>query len=149
MIFEFDRRRVVERLVNSPIVKPVDVGECRPLDVFNVAPRALAMNKAASVLRRLARPDLAVELTTHQLSLTRLNYYSLVVRSSAYIDLGKLDEAIADGELAQKHEPQDSLNYSAITLSRGYRERYKRDAVIEDGEKSLEFARQALEIVTN
>ncbi len=43
MSFEFDWRHVVERLVNSSVVEPVDVVECGPFDVFDIAPGTLAM----------------------------------------------------------------------------------------------------------
>jgi hypothetical protein len=43
---ELDWRHVVERLVNSSIVEPVDVVERRPIDVLDVAPWSLAVNES-------------------------------------------------------------------------------------------------------
>jgi len=48
VIFEFNGRHVVKRLVDSPVVEPVDVVKCRPFDMFDVAPGTLAMNQFAS-----------------------------------------------------------------------------------------------------
>jgi hypothetical protein len=42
---ELDRWHVVERLVDPPVVEPVDVVERRPFDVLDVAPGSLAMNQ--------------------------------------------------------------------------------------------------------
>ena len=49
MSFEFDRRHVAKRFVNSPVVEPFDVVKCRPFDVFYVAPGALAVNQFSFV----------------------------------------------------------------------------------------------------
>jgi hypothetical protein len=42
---ELDRWHVVERLVDSSIVEPADVVECRPFDVIGIAPQSLAMDE--------------------------------------------------------------------------------------------------------
>jgi hypothetical protein len=46
---ELDRWHVVEGLVNSSVVEPVDVVERRPFDVFDVAPRSLAVDQLGLV----------------------------------------------------------------------------------------------------
>jgi len=43
--FELDRRHVVERLVDPPVVEPVDVFQCLPFDVLDVAPGPLAVDE--------------------------------------------------------------------------------------------------------
>ncbi len=45
MSFELRRRDPVERFVNSTVVEPIDVLECLPFDVLNVAPWPLAMDE--------------------------------------------------------------------------------------------------------
>ena len=45
MSFELRRRDPVERFVNSTVVEPIDVLECLPFDVLNVAPWSLAMDE--------------------------------------------------------------------------------------------------------
>ncbi len=39
------RRHVVERFVDSPVVEPVHVVQCRPFDVFDVAPGSFSVNQ--------------------------------------------------------------------------------------------------------
>ena len=46
---KLDRWNVVERLVDSPIVEPVDVVEGLPFDVFDASPRTLAVNQLVLV----------------------------------------------------------------------------------------------------
>lgn len=45
MSLELDGRHVVECLVNAPTFEPVDVVECRPLNVLDVAPRSLSVER--------------------------------------------------------------------------------------------------------
>ena len=49
MSLELERRHVVERLVDAPVVEPADVVECCPFDVLDVAPRSLAVDQLALV----------------------------------------------------------------------------------------------------
>jgi hypothetical protein len=53
---ELNRRHVVERLVYSSVVEPVEVVERGPFDVLDVAPRPLAMDQLGLVetVERLA-----------------------------------------------------------------------------------------------
>ncbi len=46
---KLDRWNVVERLVDSPIVEPVEVVEGLPFDVFDASPRTLAVNQLVLV----------------------------------------------------------------------------------------------------
>jgi len=43
--FGLDRRHVVERLVDSLAIEPVDVVQCRPFDVLDAAPGSLAIDQ--------------------------------------------------------------------------------------------------------
>ncbi len=49
MSLELDRRHVIECLVDSPVVEPVDVVERRLFPVFDVAPRSLSMDELGLV----------------------------------------------------------------------------------------------------
>ena len=44
---ELDRRHVAKRLVDAPVIEPVDVVERRPFDVFDVAPGTFPINQLA------------------------------------------------------------------------------------------------------
>ncbi len=118
------------------------------LQLFINLPRADTLNKSARALRRIGRPDLAVELCNYQLSKTRLNYYSRITRSWALGDLGRLEEAIHDAEISLKFDPEKH-NFSHIALSRAYRMRFRRDGDFNDADKSLEHAIAALEVKRN
>jgi hypothetical protein len=105
-----------------------------------------SLNKASSSLRRLARPDLAIELTSSLLEKSRLNYYALVVRGSAFVDLLQIDHALKDGELALKHSPAADRNYALTLLARAYREKFRTDGDFDSLEKALELALESLSI---
>ena len=108
-----------------------------------------ASNKAASSLRRLGRPDLAIALSTMALNKSRLNYYVLVVRASAHVDLNEPDLAIPDLEIALKHSPRDKQTYPLTVLARAYREIFRRNGDFKDGEKALEYAEKSLSLDRN
>lgn len=110
--------------------------------------RADSRNKAANSLRRLGRPDLSVKLCNYLLSQSKLNYYVLTSRSWAYGDLGQIDQALEDARLALKYEPKGN-NYPQIALSRAYRQRFKRDGVLDDAEEAIKWARAALSTKRN
>lgn len=129
-------------------VRP-EIRHIQQVQLFMSQPRSDSLNKAASSLRRLGRPHLAIELTNQELSNSRLNYYSLVVRGSAYVDLNQIDLAIEDGELSLKHSLSEKKNFSLTLLARAYREKFKRDGLIDDGEQALNYAIQALEVDKN
>lgn len=104
----------------TPIIK-----SAYEIQLFLTKKQSDSRNKAASSLRKLARPDLAVMLTTRQLEITRLNYYSLVVRCAAYSDLSYFSLAIADGQKALKFSPPDKKYFALTSLSRAYIDRFK------------------------
>ena len=129
-------------------VRP-EIKKIQQVQLFLTQPRSDSLNKAASSLRRLGRPHLAIELANKELSNSRLNYYSLVVRGSAFVDLNQIDFAIADGELSLKHSLSEKKNYSLTLLARAYREKFKRDGLIDDGQEALKYATQALKVDRN
>lgn len=105
--------------------------------------RADARNKAANAIRRLGRPDLTIKVCDFLLSDTKLNYYVLTTRSWAFGDLGLLDKALVDAELAMKHQPKGK-NYPQIALSRAYRQRFMRDGDLDDSKSAIHWGREAL-----
>lgn len=116
------------------------------IQLFIQKPRADVHNKAANALRRIGRPDLALKLCNLLLSRSRINYYVLTTRSWVYGDLGQIDLALEDAELAQrflKSQPKGN-NYTQIALSRAFRLRFKRDGDLEDSKSATYWAEQAL-----
>lgn len=88
------------------------------IQLFLTKKQSDTRNKAASALRKLARPDLSIVLATQQLEITRLNYYSLVVRAAAYSDLSLFSKAIEDGQKALKFTPSENKYFALGALSR-------------------------------
>jgi tetratricopeptide (TPR) repeat protein len=119
------------------------------LQLYVALPRADTLNKTARALRRIGRPDLSIELCDFQLKQSRLNYYSLISRSWALGDLGLIEKAISDAELAHKFNPKVGQNYTLVALSRAYRLRFVKHGEIEDFEKSISFAEEALKANRN
>lgn len=121
------------------------------IQLFIQKPRADIHNKAANALRRIGRPDLAVKFCNILLAQSRINYFALTTRSWAYGDLGKIDLALEDAELAQKFlrsQPKGN-NYTQAALSRAFRLRFKRDGDLEDAESAIYWAEQALHVNRN
>lgn len=151
--FEAEINNFKNFVVSSP---PKFLSTLRPeiryiqqIQIFLSNPRADSTNKAGSSLRRIGRPDVAIELSTKTLEKSRLNYYALVVRGSAFIDLGKIDSAIADLETALQFSPKDIRSIPLTALARAFREKFKSDGDLEDGEKALTYAEESLKINRN
>ena len=119
------------------------------LQLYIAMPRSDTLSKSARALRRIGRPDLAVELCNLQLSKTRLNYYSRIARSWALGDLGDYDKAIEDAEIALKHNPNRDQNYPQVAMSRAHRLRFTKNGDLDDGETALNFAEEALRLKRN
>lgn len=113
------------------------------IQLFIQKPRADVHNKAANALRRIGRPDLSVKLCDLLLSRSRINYYVLTTRSWAYGDLGQIDLALKDAELAHKFQPKGN-NYPQTALSRAFRLRFKRDGDLDDLKGAIHWAEQAM-----
>jgi tetratricopeptide (TPR) repeat protein len=116
------------------------------IQLFLTKRQSDARNKAASALRKLARPDLSIILTTQQLEITRLNYYSLVVRAAAYSDLSLFSKAIDDGQKALKFTPSENKYFALGTLSRAYINRFKQTGEISDSEIAFELAEKSFNL---
>jgi len=125
----------------SPLVK-----SGYEIQLFLTKKQSDTRNKAASALRKLARPDLAIILTTQQLEITRLNYYSLGIRSAAYSDLSNFSRAIADGQKALKFSPSEKKNFVLVSLARAYINRFKQTGEISDSEMAFELAEKSFEL---
>lgn len=117
--------------------------ELHEVQILLTNSRADARNKAANALRRIGRPDLTVKLCDQLLVQSRLNYYFLTTRSWALSDLGEIEKALLDAELALKHQPKGN-NYPQIALSRAYRLKFKRDGDLSDSKSAISWARQAI-----
>jgi tetratricopeptide (TPR) repeat protein len=116
------------------------------IQLFLLKKQAASRNKAASALRTLARPDLAILLATQQLEITRLNYYSLVVRASAYNDLSNYSKAIIDGQKALKFSPPDKKYFSMVTLAKAYVNRFRQTGEISDAEVAFDLAEESFKL---
>jgi hypothetical protein len=119
------------------------------IQLYLTSKKSDARNKAAASLRYLARPDLAIQLTSQQLELTRLNYYSLVVRSAAYCDLSFFNKAITDGQMALKYSPLDKKHFPLVSLARAFVERFKQTGELSDAESAFELAEESFELMPN
>jgi len=125
----------------APVIK-----HAYEIQLFLTKKQSDSRNKAAAALRKLARPDLAVTLTTQQLEVTRLNYYSLVVRCGAYSDLSCFSLAIADGQKALKFSPPESRFFALTTLARAYINRFTQTGEISDSEIAFDLAKNCFEL---
>ncbi len=123
-----------------------EIHQIQKIQLFMTTPQTDSLNKAAASLRKLGRPHLAIDLTSSEVQKSRLNYYSLVVRGSAYVDLKLHELAIKDGELALKHSPGEKKRYALTLLARATNGLFKANGVLDDGEKALSYALKSLEI---
>lgn len=103
---------------------------------------AVSRGRTASLLRKVARPDLAISVSDELLGRSRLNYYALANKGAAMADLGDLDNAIAllSSALRPFH-PADGFDRPLNAISRAYRLRFSRDGDLEDLEWSYAYAR--------
>lgn len=123
-----------------------EIRDLQQLQLFLTQKRSDTRNKAASSLRRLGRPQLAIDLTSFEISKSRLNYYSRVIRGSAEVDLGLFDEAIEDAEIALKHSLPENKYYPLIVLARAKIGNCKKYGLLSDGEEAVELALRALRL---
>ena len=120
LFLKVDSAEILKRIL--PEIRNIDL-----VRIYLSDGKSDAKNKAASSLRKLGRPDLAIELASDELLKSRLNYYSLVVRGSAFVDLGQIDLAIQDGAIALRHSTKDRRIFPLTLLARAYREKFKKD----------------------
>jgi len=113
------------------------------IQLFLIKPQNDNLNKASAALRVIGRPDLSVELTSIQISKSRLNYYSRNIRAAAYSDLGEFSAAIEDAQVALKYSPKDRMHYQHVTLARALVGRFKETGDLEDCETAFFHAEQA------
>lgn len=100
-------------------------------------------------LRKIARPDLCIEIVSENLKISKLNYITRIIRAAAFADLGDFDQAISDAIIALKVQNSKDQQRSHTVLSRAYRERYKKFGDFEDRDSALEHARSAYDIDIN
>lgn len=133
------------KIATETLLTPIIKGAYE-IQLFLTKKQSDSRNKAASALRKLSRPDLAVVLTTQQLEITRLNYYSLVVRGAAYSDLSHFSLAIADLQKALKFSPSDKKYFALASLSRAYINRFQQTGEISDSEIAFDLAKNCFEL---
>lgn len=115
------------------------------LQLFLIKPQSDNLNKASAALRVLARPDLAIELASIQISQSRLNYFSRNIRAAAFSDVGKYSAAIEDAQIGLKYSPKEKAHYLHISLARALVGRFKATGDLEDCEKAFFHAEQAFQ----
>lgn len=113
------------------------------LQIFLVKPQSDNLNKASAALRVLARPDLAIELASIQISQSRLNYFSRNIRAAAYSDMGNFSAAVEDAQIGLKYSPKDKAHYLHVSLARALVGRFKVTGDLEDCENAFSHAEQA------
>lgn len=123
-----------------------EIRDLQQLQLFLTQDRSDTRNKAASSLRRLGRPNLAIDLTSVEINKSRLNYYARVIRGSAEVDLGLFDEAIEDAEIALKHSLPKNRYYPLIVLARAKIGNCKKYGLRSDGEDAIQLALEALRL---
>ena len=113
------------------------------LQLFLIKPQSDNLNKASAALRVLARPDLAIELASIQISGSRFNYFSRNIRAAAFSDLGNFSAAIEDAQIGLKYSPRDKAHYMHVSLARALVGRFKATGDLEDCESAFFHAEQA------
>lgn len=103
-------------------------------------------NKIGKLLRKLARPDLAIVICNQILDSTRLNYYAMTVLCGAYCDLENFDEAISVAEKALKYTPERDRTYPLTSLVRAHTLKFKKTGDVSEVEKALEYGHLTLDI---
>jgi len=107
-----------------------------------------SQGQVASRLRRINRPDLAVQVCNQVLASSRLNYYALATRGAALADLRDLDAAISSLKNAlAPFRPASGAERALNALARALRLRFQRDGDLIDAELSLVSATAALMLV--
>lgn len=103
-------------------------------------------NKISSYLRKIARPDISIEICKQVLEISRLNYYALTILCSAYCDLAEFDKAIECAEKALKHQPQEGKSYVLNALTRAHTQKFKSIGDFGEIEKALDYGHKSLEL---
>lgn len=103
---------------------------------------AISRGRTASLLRKVARPDLAITVSAELLDRSRLNYYALANMGASMADLGELDDAITFLSSAMcRFHPSDGFDRPLNAISRAYRLRFERDGDFEDLKLSYDYAK--------
>lgn len=128
------------------ILQSETVQAAHELILLAADPTDSARCKMASCLRKLARPDLAIEIADGVLEHSRLNNYALATKGAALTDLERFDEAIQTLRSALcGYYPDDTLERPLNALSRALRERGKRTGEIQDLQEAVQVAQFAFE----
>ena len=104
----------------------------------------MSRGQIASLLRKVARPDLTIQIADRILASSRLNYYALATKGAALTDLEEYDSAIEIlSQAIRPFHPAEGLDRPLNALSRTYRQRFKDTGEVDDLEASLLCAKAA------
>lgn len=118
----------------------------REIALLALDPTSQNRNKISKNLRKVARPDLAVEICLQILETTRLNYYTLTVLCGAYCDLGNFDSAIEVAQRALKYEPDSGKTFVLNSLVRAHTLKFKSNGDFNEIDFALKFAHESINI---
>lgn len=103
--------------------------------------------KVASALRKIARPDLAIQVSDSVLVHSRLNYYALATKGAAHTDLNEFDAAIGIlKEATRPFHPRQGKDRPLNALSRALRLRGLATGEVGDLEGAADAAAEAFAI---
>ena len=126
----------IEWILQKPCVQSAD-----EMVQFSQSSSDQDRSKIASAMRKVSRPDLAIEVANSVLDHSRLNYYALATKGAALTDLKRFDEAIQVLVSAiQPFHPSEGLDRPLNALSRSLRERGMQTGDVEDLEDSVDVA---------
>lgn len=130
------RRSNIEWLLQKPCVQSAD-----EMVHLSQSSSDKDRGKIASAMRKVSRPDLAIEVANSVLDHSRLNYYALATKGAALTDQKRFDEAIQVlVSVIQPFHPSGGLDRSLNALSRSLRERGMQTGDVEDLEDSVDVA---------
>jgi tetratricopeptide (TPR) repeat protein len=134
---------------NQPhYLKTVDplVSAGREIVLLALEPTTANKNKISKNLRKIARPDLAIEICSKILSESRLNYYALTILCAAYCDVYQFDKAIEFAETALKFAPNSEKTYTLNAIARAHTHKFKTTGDFADIDLALKYAHESIDL---
>jgi len=100
--------------------------------------------KMAGRFRALARPDIAIEISSNELLEHPYSFVALTIRASAYADLQKINEAIIDIDRGLKLSYDEGRLIAATAAARIYQDRHEKTGDLDDSDLALEFVQEVI-----
>ena len=100
--------------------------------------------KMAGRFRALARPDIAIEISSNELLEHPYSFVALTIRASAYADLQKIDEAIIDIDRGLKLSYDEGRLIAATAAARIYQDRHEKTGDLDDSDLALGFVQEVI-----